>query len=450
MENIIKDSKRFFNANNIPEKYTFSYYMNVNPNIKAVFLPINKEEISEIVKYCYDNDITYIPQATGTGAVGGQFNVLEDVVIIDMSLMNNVLDVDFDTLTITVEPGVHLGTVQGLVDNTPYFYPPDPGSKESTIGGNVSTNAGGMRAIKYGTTRNYVKEIEVVLPTGEITRLGSLNVKDVSGYNLKDLFIGSEGTLGIITEVKLKVIPRPKFNKSLILAFNETIDATNTVLKILNSGHLPTALELFDKETIEYSEKYLNKKFPSQKGHSYVLTTFDGQDSEAVSNVVNEIYETYKDEAIEVIILDDETAKLAWSLRDNILYALMSLTKYEMLDEVVPINHFAEMITYTKELAKKYDTTILNFGHAGDGNIHTLLLQEDKTDEEWMKLRVNILDDVYTKVYELGGLVSAEHGVGYTKREYFLKHTDKIKVEVMRSIKRALDPKNLLNPNKVI
>ena len=128
----------------------------------------------------------------------------------------------------------------------------------------------------------------------------------------------------------------------------------------------------------------------------------------------------------------------------------MSLTKYEMLDEVVPINHFAEMITYTKELAKKYDTTILNFGHAGDGNIHTLLLQEDKTDEEWMKLRVNILDDVYTKVYELGGLVSAEHGVGYTKREYFLKHTDKIKVEVMRSIKRALDPKNLLNPNKVI
>ncbi|WP_035345370.1 FAD-binding oxidoreductase [Haploplasma modicum] len=450
MKDLILDNARIFLSGSIPEKYTFSYYMNVNTNIKAVFLPINTDEISKIVKYCYDNNIKFIPQASGTGAVGGQFNVLDGVVIIDMSLMDNILDVNLDTMTITVEPGVKLGTIQNLLEDTNFFYPPDPGSKDSSIGGNVSTNAGGMRAIKYGTTRNYVKELEIVLPDGRKTVIGGLTVKDASGYDLKDLFIGSEGTLGIVTKIKLRIIPRPKYNKSLILAFDKTTQAALTVTKILNSGYLPTALELFDKETIEYSEKYLNTKFPSQMGHSYVLSTFDGMDEKAIDLILEEIMNKYKVHAKEIILLNKDQAKTAWQLRDNILYALMSLTKYEMLDEVVPIHHFAEMISYTKELEKKYHTTILNFGHAGDGNIHTLLLQENKTDEQWNLVRKNILDDLYTKVYELGGLISAEHGIGYIKRDYFLKHTDKVKVEIMRSIKKALDPKGLLNPNKVI
>lgn len=451
MKNLIKDQNRFFTGKNIPEKYTFSHYMNVNKNLKAVFLPKNANEVSNIVKYCYENDLIFVPIATGTGAVGGQYSVLDDVVLIDMSLMNKVKDFDKTSLTITVEPGVHLGTIQEMLEDTPYFYPPDPGAKDSTIGGNVSTNAGGMRAVKYGTTKHYVKQIEVVLPTGEIIKAGSLNIKDVSGYSLKDLFIGSEGTLGIITEIKLKVIPKPKYNKSFILAFNETIDATNTVLNILSDGYMPTALELFDKETINYSERFLKEKFPSQKGNSYVLATFDSQDEKTLTNTIDEIKEKYENQAEEIVILNTkDEEKLAWNLRDNILYALMNLTHYEMLDEVVPIHKFADMISYTKELEKKHKTTILNFGHAGDGNIHTLLLKEDKTDEEWVKVKKNILDDLYNKVYELGGLISAEHGVGYTKRDYFLKHTDKLKVETMRKIKNAFDPKNLLNPNKVI
>lgn len=451
MKNIIKDNNRIFLKGNIPAEYSQSYYMNVNDNIKAVLKPINKEEVSEIVKYCYENNLKFVVRGSATGAAGAQFTVSDDEVIIDLTLMNKIIDFDEETLTLTVEPGVHLGDVRDYVLNTPYFYPPDPGAKNSTIGGNVATNAGGMRAVKYGTTRDYVKAIEVVLPTGEITTFGSINVKDASGYDLKDLVIGSEGTLAIITQVKLGVIPKPAFQKSLILAFEETLEATDTVLKILNGGYAPSALEMFDRQTIKYSEDFTKAKFQSQKGDAYVLASFDGQVEAEINSTIAKLKDEFKAEVAEFIVLDNkEDEALAWSLRDNILYALMQFTRYDMLDEVVPINRFAEMISYTKELAKKHETTILNFGHAGDGNIHTLLLKEQMTDEEWFTKRANILDDLYNKVFELGGLVSAEHGVGYVKREHFLKHTDPIKIEVMRAVKRAFDPKGLLNPNKVI
>ena len=210
-------------------------------------------------------------------------------------------------------------------------------------------------------------------------------------------------------------------------------------------------MELFEKGTIKYSEDFLKQKFPSQKGNAYVLATFDSNNLDDLNDTISKVIHQFENETAEIVVLDTpELDKLAWSLRDNILYALMEFTQYEMLDEVVPINRFAEMIAFTNELAKKYNTTILNFGHAGDGNIHTLLLKNDKLDDEWLKLRKSILDDLYKKVFELGGLISAEHGIGYTKRDYFLKHTDPVKIEVMRAIKKAFDPKGLLNPGKVI
>lgn len=450
MKTIIKDNKRVFFKGEIPEKYFTSTYMEVNKEIKAVFLPINKEEVSEIVKYCYENDVVFLVRGAGTGAVGGQNTILNDEVVIDLSLMNKMISFDNKSLTLTVEPGVTLGEVRDFAASKGYFYPPDPGAKNSTIGGNVSTNAGGMRAVKYGTTRDYVKEIEVVLPTGEITSFGSLNIKDVSGYNLKDLFIGSEGTLGIITKIKLKLIKKSEYQKSLILVFDNILEASKTVLNILNNGLKPTAIELFDNETIEYSERFLKERFPSSKGSAYILTTFDSHDKEMVDKVTNVIKNNYKEGTKEIKILNEKEEKTAWLLRDNILYALMQFTQYEMLDEVVPLEEFATMIAYTRKLAIKYNLTILNFGHAGDGNIHTLLLKEGMSDKEWEIKKTSVLDEIYQEVYQLKGLISAEHGVGYTKRAYFLKHTDPTKITVMRKIKKALDPKNLLNPNKVI
>lgn len=376
--------KYILNDKKIDEKYKYSYYMNVNRNIKAVYYPIGSKEVSDIVKYCYENDLTFIPVSGFTGAVGGQYPINDNTVIIDLKLMNKIINFDEETMTLNVEAGVKLKQVHDFLDNTNYFYPPDPGSKESTISGNTATNAGGMRTVKYGTTRNYIKQLEIVLPTGQIMIVGSLNVKDASGYNLKDLIIGSEGTLAIITKISLKVIKKTKYKKSIIMTFDSSSKASNTVLRILNYGIVPTALEIFDKETINYSEKYLNLKFPSQKGTTYILTTLDSEDMLKLEKDINTIKEQFKEKSLEFIELNDKEEKTAWLLRDSILYALMNETTYEMLDVVVPLNNFSKIINYTKELEKIYNTKILNFGHAGDGNIHTILLKENKSDEEWV------------------------------------------------------------------
>src|SRR5699024_7252410 len=268
--------------------------------------------------------------------------------------MNRILELDEETMTLTVEPGVQLQEIQAFVENKGYFYPPDPGSKHSTIGGNIATNAGGMRAVKYGTTRDYVRELEVVLPDGEKVTLGSLNIKSSSGYDLKNLLIGSEGTLGISTKIKLKVLPLPKYKKSVLLAFHSLKDATNGVLTILQNGIEPTALELFERSTIEYSEKFTNLSLQSQKGEAYVLMIIDDNEEETISRKVDMVKSTLKNQAVEIIPLTITEEEKAWSLRDNILVALMQFTQYEMLDEVVPINKFAEMIGYTKELEKMH------------------------------------------------------------------------------------------------
>lgn len=449
MHHLIKDTNRVFIGDQIPEKYLIDNNVkNVN-RPKAVFLPLNEDEVVEIVKYAHTNDIKMICRGAGTGAVGSQVPVLGDEFIIDLSLMNQIKSLDEETLTLTVGPGVLLEEVQKYVENKGYFYPPDPGSKMSTIGGNVSTNAGGMRALKYGTTRNYVRSMNVVLSDGTKVKLGGLTIKDSSGYDLKDLFIGSEGTLGIITEIQLKIIPKPKHQKSMILAFNNVVEATDTVLSILKNGFMPTALELLEKEAVLYSESFLKQKFPSQVGNAYILATIDGNDLKEIESTILGIKQLVEKQVIEFIILDEADEKLAWMIRDNILYALYALTQFEMLDEVVPINQFGKMIRYTKELQEKHKIEVLNFGHAGDGNIHTIILKKDYSDETWKVKRVEFLDDLYDKVKELGGLVSAEHGIGYTKKSYFLKITDSNKIEIMRAIKNALDPKNLLNPTKV-
>lgn len=449
LENIIKDKARLLIGENIPKEYYEDIYI---PELKkpyAIAKAIDEEEVIELVKFANENNLVMIARGGGTGVSGSQVTKLGNELIIDVSLMNKIIEFDEETLTLTVEPGVFIHDVQAHVDDLGYMYPPDPGSKYSTIGGNIATNAGGMRAIKYGTTRNYVKEIDIVLPTGKKTTLGSLNVKSSSGYNLKDLIIGSEGTLGIITKAKIKVVPKPKFSKSMILAFEDAFAATAAVLNILKQGYVPTALELFDRELIQFSEEFSKAKFASSLGSAYVLLTLDGNDEENIKNNLELIKKDSKTHALEAIILSDEEAKLAWTLRDNILYALYSFAIFEMLDEVVPINKFAEIIKFTKSLEKKYNINVYNFGHAGDGNVHTILMHTKLSKEEWEAIRTPLLDDIYCEVKRLGGLPSAEHGIGLLKKDYFLKLTDPIKVDMMRAIKSSIDPKGLLNPGKI-
>lgn len=450
MINIIKDKSRILFNKDITDNYKGDMYVNIIKDLYAVVKPINQEEISQIMKFAYDNDIKVIVRGGGTGAVGSQIPINGNELIVDVSLMDKIIGFDNETLTLTVEPGVTLGAVQEYVTSLGYFYPPDPGSKVSTIGGNVSTNAGGMRAVKYGTTRNYVRSLDVVLANGEKTTVGGLTIKDSTGYDLKDLFIGSEGTLGVITQIKLKVLPKPLYNRTTILAFSDVFKATKSVMEILKNGFMPTALELFEKDTIEYSENFLNEKFLSQKGNAYVLLTLDGNNIESIDDDIHLISKLVHKDTEEILILnEDEDEVHTWNLRDHILYALMNLTRFEMLDEVVPINKFADMISFTKELQEKYNIRITNFGHAGDGNIHTILMQGDLDNETWVTKKTALLNDLYDKVKELGGLPSAEHGIGYVKKSQFLRNVDPVKLQVMKLIKKALDDKNILNPGKI-
>lgn len=446
---IISDPGRIFIGNEIPDNYRKDHFVENIATANSVALPKTTEEVVNLVKFATENDMTMIARGAGTGVAGSQVPMNGGELIMDTSLMNRILELDEETMTLTVEPGVLLSDIQEYVESKGYFYPPDPGSKNSTIGGNVATNAGGMRAVKYGTTRDYVRSMDVVLPDGDALTLGSLNIKNSSGYDLKNLFIGSEGTLGISTQIKLKLLPMPKYKQSVLLAFDSVIEATAGVLAILKSGADPTALELFERSTISYSEKFLNEKLQSQLGDAYLLMTLDGDNMESIKNRISLAHNGLKGKALEIIPLNSEEAESAWKLRDTILVALMGFTEYEMLDEVVPINQFAEMIKYTKELQEKHELNVINFGHAGDGNIHTVLMREDLDQDTWKKKRKALLDDLYQKVAELGGRPSAEHGIGVIKKPYMEKMIHPVELGLMKKIKTAIDPNNRLNPGKV-
>lgn len=449
LTDIISDTDRLLTGEDIPEQYRTDQYIENIPAVNSIALPKTTEEVQELVKYANEKHLKIIARGAGTGVAGSQIPVHGNELIIDVSLMNRIKDLDEKTMTLTVEPGVILSDVQAYAQKHDYYYPPDPASKHSSIGGNVMMNSGGLRAIKYGTTRNYVRQIEVVLPTGERVTLGSLNLKDSSGYDLKDLLIGSEGTLGIITQIKLRLLPLPAHKKSVLLAFDSIDKGTDGVLKILANGVEPAALELFEKSTIQYSEAFTGTQLQSKKGNAYILMTFDDDSMDSINSSISVAQDILGDQAEEIVPLNADEEKIAWDLRDKILIALMEFTEFEMLDEVVPIHRFAEMIAYTKELEAKHGLRVVNFGHAGDGNVHTILMKEDLDKQTWLKRRKALLDDLYEKVDELGGLPAAEHGIGTIKKPYLLKTKDKSEIDMMRKIKQAIDPDNRLNPDKI-
>ncbi|QIK69656.1 FAD-binding oxidoreductase [Erysipelothrix sp. HDW6C] len=451
LNEVIKDKSRIYTGDNVPHDYLYDEYVGTAPSVHAVVLPINHDEVVAAVKYANDHDLKIIARGAGTGLSGAtapQFNEL----IIDLSLMNRIHGLDEKTMTLTVEPGVLLHEIQEYVESRRFFYPPDPGSKNSSIGGNVATNAGGMRAVKYGVTRNYVKEMTVVLATGETMVLGSLNVKSSSGYDLKDLFIGSEGTLGITTLIRLKVIPLPMHKLSYVLAFEDLQEATRTVAAILQEGIDPTSLEFFEREMIEISVKETGIAFPTEKGKSFLLMTIDGDSMDHIYARGARL-ETVANAHGVVDFLTLESAQLesdVWKLRDSLLSAVVNYTEQVTMDETVPINHVATLYAYTKDLEAEYGVQLMSFGHAGDGNLHTCVMRGNLDQATWDEKRHLILDKLYAKIAELGGLPSAEHGIGLIKKPYFEAMTAPVNLEAMRAIKNAFDPHHRLNPNKVL
>jgi glycolate oxidase len=372
--------------------------------------------------------------------------------MINLTKMNKIIELDEENLTLSLEPGVLLMEISKFVEEYDLFYPPDPGEKSATIGGNISTNAGGMRAVKYGVTRDYVRGLTVVLPTGKVIEVGGKVVKNSSGYSIKDLVCGSEGTLGIVTKAILKLIPLPKKSISLLIPFPNLDMAINTVPKIIKSKATPTAVEFMQREVILAAEEFLGKKFPDNSSDAYLLLTFDGNSKEEIEgNYENVATICLEEGALDVYIVDtDERKEPVWSARGAFLEAVKATTtEMDECDVVVPRNKVAEFIKYTDKLQKQFDIRIRSFGHAGDGNLHVYALRDELGQEEWEKKLSEVFDCMYKKSVELEGLVSGEHGIGYAKRPYLFKQYGDDYMELMKNIKLAFDPKNILNPGKV-
>ena len=451
IQEIIADDARVLFGPGLSEDYSHDELGGVSSFPDVVVKAKTADEISRIMKYAYDNCIPVTPRGAGTGLVGSSVP-MEHGIMIDTSLMNNILELDEENLTITVEPGVLLMDLAAFVEDHDFFYPPDPGEKSATIGGNISTNAGGMRAVKYGVTRDFVRGLEVVLPNGDIVQFGGKVVKNSSGYDLKDLIIGSEGTLGFITKAILKLLPKPKQVVSLLIPFPSLKSAIDTVPVIIKSKTIPTAIEFMQREVIEDAEEYLGKPFPDKQSDAYLLLKFDGNSSEEIEAAYDNVARLCLEQgALDVLISDtEEREESIWKARGAFLEAIKGSTTYmDEVDMVVPRNRVNDMVEFLHLLQDDIGLRIKSFGHAGDGNLHAYMLKDELSDDEWEKRVSAGMEKVYKKAHELQGQVSGEHGIGFAKKPYLKESLPADNIELMNGIKRVFDPKNILNPHKI-
>lgn len=447
------DEKYFFTGDDIPEDYSKDELGALVRKPDVLIFVRNANEISSVMKYANDNKIPVVVRGSGTGLVGGCV-ALEGGIVLCTSKMNKILELDENNLTLTVEPGVLLFEIYQYVESRGYFYAPDPGEKTATIGGNISTNAGGMRAVKYGTTRDWVVGLEVVLPNGKIEQFGKKVVKDSTGYSLKNLIIGSEGTLAVVTKAILKITPKPKETLSLLVPFETREDAIDAVPEIIKAQLNTTAIEFFERNTILLSEEFLGKKFPEKRSDAYILLTFEGHNKQELKFNYSAAAEICIRElkAIDAYIVDtDDRKDSVWKARGAFLEAIKSSTvEIDECDVVVPRSEVAEFIKFTYELQAKYNIRIPSFGHAGDGNLHIYICRDNYTKDEFNSILEQVFDELYERAISVGGLVSGEHGIGYAKKHYMKRQLGDTQIELMNGIKKVFDPNNILNPGKVV
>ncbi|GKH46660.1 FAD-binding oxidoreductase [Anaerotruncus massiliensis (ex Togo et al. 2019)] len=451
LRELIGDDERVFAGEEIHEDYSHDELSGTVHYPDVVLRVLSAEEVSAVMRYASREHIPVTPRGAGTGLVGAAV-AAEGGILLDMSLMNRFLELDEDNLTLTVEPGVLLMEIYAYVEEKGFFYPPDPGEKSATIGGNVSTNAGGMRAVKYGVTRDYVRGLEVVLPNGEIVTFGGKVVKNSSGYSMKDLIVGSEGTLGVVTKIILKLLPLPKRTVSLLVPFPSLRDAINTVPLIVRSKAAPTAVEFMEREVILDAEQYLGKKFPDHSADAYLILKFDGPSLEQIERDYEGVAKLCLEQgALDVLISDtEERDESIWKARGAFLEAIRGSTdEMDEVDVVVPRGSINRMVAYIHALQSELGVRIKSFGHAGDGNLHAYILRDGREEDEWQRILHLAMEKIYAEANVLRGQVSGEHGIGYAKRPYLRESLEPQVLELMRGVKRAFDPENILNPHKV-
>jgi glycolate oxidase len=415
----------------------------------GVIFPGNTREIAEILKLANHYRFPIIPRGAGSGFSGGSVPILGGWVLVLLRL-NRIKKIDTHNLFALVEPGVITRDLQQAVETLGLFYPPDPSSLNfSTLGGNVAECAGGGRAVKYGVTRDYILGLEVVLPSGEILKTGVQTTKGVVGYDLTRLLVGSEGTLGIITEMTLKLIPLPEARQTLLAFFNRLDQATRTVVEIFREGILPSILEFMDHSSIVCVEDYLHIGLPTQ-AQALLLIEVDG-DRETVARqgeTIQGICLRMEAEGVRLATNPQEAEEL-WKARRAISPALFRLRPNKINEDiVVPRANIPEAIEGFQEIARRYDLLIISFGHAGDGNIHVNVMYDRKKPQEHEKAEEAVIE-IFKKVLELGGTLSGEHGVGLTKAPFLTMELDPVSLSLMKKIKDLFDPNYILNPGKI-
>ncbi|MSN96300.1 FAD-binding protein [Campylobacter sp. FMV-PI01] len=417
----------------------------------GVLFPRNEEDVSKILKYCNDNLITIIPRGAGSGFTGGALAINGGVILSFEKHMNKILEIDLENMVAVVQPGVINIDLQKAVEEKGLFYPPDPASMNySTIGGNVSENAGGMRAAKYGITKDYVMALRAVLPNGDIIRAGKRTIKDVAGYNIAGILIASEGSLGIITEITLKLLSKPKLKKTAMGVFDSVNSAMNAVYKTLASGVNPVAMEFLDNLSIKAVENQYKKGLPTNAG-AILISDVDGDVMEALNSDLEIIEKVFKEnKAIEFVVAKDEkeSANL-WFARRNCSQAITVYGSLKINEDItVPRAKLPELLEKIDEISKKYDIKIPCFGHTGDGNVHTNVMV-DKNDENAVKKGYAAIEEIFKITVDLGGTLSGEHGIGISKAPYMNLAFSDEEMNLFRQIKKAFDPNNILNPYKM-
>ncbi|MGG0719439.1 glycolate oxidase subunit GlcD [Robertmurraya massiliosenegalensis] len=432
-------------------RLTYSY--DATPNFQAlpdgVVSPRNTEEVAELVKICNEQHIPIVPRGSGTNLCGGTCPTEGGIVFL-FKHMNQILEIDEENLTATVQPGVITLDLIKAVEEKALFFPPDPGSmKSSTLGGNINENSGGLRGLKYGVTRDYVIALEIVLANGSIIRTGGKLAKDVAGYDFTRLYVGSEGTLGIITEATLKLVPIPETKKTMLALYEDLESAAKTVSKIIANKIIPATLEFLDQATLRVVEDYAKIGLPTD-AKAVLLIEQDGA-PEVVDRDIKKIADICtKENAVSVQIA--KTVAEAESLttaRRTALSALARLKPTTILeDATVPRSQVANMVKAINEIAVKYELNICTFGHAGDGNLHPTVPTDARNKEEMERVE-KAFEEIFEKAVELGGTITGEHGVGIMKAPYLELKLGSDGIAAMKAVKAALDPNNIMNPGKI-
>ncbi|SDJ99866.1 glycolate oxidase subunit GlcD [Sediminibacillus albus] len=415
----------------------------------AIVSPRNKVEVAEVVKCCSQHRIPLVPRGSGTNLSAGTTPQQGGIVLLFKHL-DQIVEIDEENLTITTQPGVNTLELIEAVEAKGLFYPPDPSSmKISQIGGNINENSGGLRGLKYGVTRDYVMGLEIVLPNGEIIRTGGKLAKDVAGYDLTRLFVGSEGTLGIITEATLKLIPMPETKKTVLALYEDIDAAARTVSKIIASRIIPTTLEFLDQPTIKVVEEFSNIGLPTHV-KAMLLIEQDGS-TQTVEKDIEDISEICREnEAIEISVAKTEAdAEALRTARRSALSALARLKPTTILeDATVPRSEIAKMVKAINQIARKYDVEICTFGHAGDGNLHPTCLTDARNKPEMERVE-QAFEEIFQTAVDLGGTITGEHGVGAMKAPYLHLKLGEAGISAMQGVKQAFDPYNIMNPGKM-